>query len=92
MRVSLKIKAWRNLGLFLLLASCTPEETPEEIIDDTNELLVQVKDMRRDVQLRIERSRELRKSAIELGMRVDTLASHFNQTQPGLIYRKKILP
>ena len=92
MRVLLKIKAWRNLGLFLLLSSCAPEETPEKIIQDTNELLVQVKDMRRDVQLRIERSRRLRKSAIEVGMRVDTLASHFNQTQPGTLYRKKILP
>lgn len=92
MRVLPKLRAWSNLGLFLLLVACATEETPEEIIDDTNELLVQVKDIRRDVQLRIERSRELRKSAIELGMRVDTLASHFNQTQPGLIYRKKILP
>lgn len=92
MRVLLKIKAWRNLGLFLLLFSCTSEETPEEVIEDTHELLEHVKELNRDAALRIQRSRQLRKSVIEVGMRVDTLASYFNQTQPGIIYRKKILP
>ena len=67
----------------VVLAGCAPDITPISVQEcEIREHIASVKYLRSETTKRVERTRRLRREAMQDAMRLDTLAAFFNGTRP----------